>query len=304
MAEALRIKTRAVKVCDYRSVDISEYAVGFTPDEEQYERDLARVLKRYGTKQEAQIVEDGDTVTLICVSELPRYNKTGLPVIVGKGLFGKDIEDALVGMKKGETKTVFVDGKPVEITVSRIIHTVLPELTDENVASFGMDDISTVRELRRSLIKKQVEGFVLEGENADMASAFVWQEVARNSVIERDPDEYAHILKKAEEKIGGFKAEQTEGMDHDSLVSIFVSELDLAAIGAEMMERDGILLTTDDYNAYIDKHCEAYPDRSREDISADHTVLDYAIENFANYLAGAIDRYVADCFKELLTKDI
>ncbi|MBO4848872.1 MAG: hypothetical protein J5586_06950 [Clostridia bacterium] len=304
MAEALRIKTRAAKTYDYRSVDISEYAVGFTPDEEQYERDLARVLKRYGTKQEAQIVEYGDTVTLTCVSELPRYNKTGLPVIVGKGLFGKDIEDALVGMRNGETKTALVDEKPVEITVSRIVHTVLPELTDENVASFGMEGISTVRELRRSLIKKQVEGFVLEDENADMASAFIWQEVARNSVIERDPEEYAHILKKAERKIGDFAAEQTEGMDHDSLVNIFVSELDLAAIGADMMEKDGTCLTVEDYNSYIDKLCEAYPDRRREDIAADHTVLDYAIENFANYLAGAIDRYVADCFKELLTKGI
>ena len=314
MESNIKIKSRAVKVYDYHEADITDFVKGFVLDEEQYEKDLARILKRYGKKVEADTVSDGDTVTVTCVSELPRYNKAGLPVVIGRGLFGKDIEAELIGMNRGETKTVGKDGKPVSLTVDAVSHTVLPELSDENVASFGLDGISSVAELRRLLVAKQVEGFILEDENADMASAFVWQQVANNSTVERDHEEYEHFLKKAEKKVAEMAAfadaedeeneepEQEGVMDHDALVNMLVSELDLAAIGAGMMENAGISLSVEDYTANIDKLCEAYPDRTRDDIEKENTVLDFGVERFANYLAGEIDRYVADCFKAIITK--
>ncbi|MBR4906016.1 MAG: hypothetical protein IKZ44_04100 [Clostridia bacterium] len=303
MAEAIRLKSRATKVYDYRCADISEFVVGFTVDEEQYQKDLTRVLKRYGNKAEAETVASGDTATVACISDFPRFNKAGIPVIVGKGVFDAALEAALIGMRKGETKIVDKDGQTVTMTVERIVHTELPALSDETVASFGMEGIQTVKDLRRSLIGRQVEGFILEDENADMASAYVWQEVANHSVVERDPEEYAHILKAAEKKIEGFKEEQTAGMDHDALVNLFVAELDLAAIGQGMMEAEGTYYSTDDYAAYIDRLVEAYPDRTRAGVEAEHTVLDYAIEHYANFLAGAIDRTVAEKYKAILTKE-
>ena len=322
MAEILKIKSRAVTVYDYRNADITQFVKGFTVDEEQYAKDLVRVLKKYGVKTEANTVSDGDSVTVSCVSELPRYNKPNVPVIVGRGLFGRDAEAALIGMSRGETKRIEQDGKAVELTVSRIVRTVLPELNDENVASFGIEGVSTVRELRKSLVAKQIDGFILEDENADVASAFVWQEVANNSVVERDPEEYDRMLKTAEKRVDGLQElyqnqeeddEDTEpdgleeegpGMNREKLISIFVAELDLAAIGAGMMEREGIFLTADDYRFYIDKLAEAYPDRTREGLEKEHSKLDFCVERCSNYLAGLIDRYVADCFKEILTKDI
>lgn len=303
MAEAIRIRSRAVKVYDYRSADIAPFVIGFQVDEEQYEKDLMRVLKRNGVKTEAETVSLDDTVTVTCVSELPRYHKAGLPVIVGKGLFGKDLEAALVGMKKGETKTVEKDGKTVALTVDRIVHTELPALSDENVASFGMEGVQTVRDLRRALVGKQVESFILEDENADMASAFVWQEVAKHSEVARDPEEYAHVRKTGEQKAGEFQSRDGVDMDLECIIGLFVSELDLAAIGAGMMEQEGKTLTTDDYTSYIDRLAEAYPDRARAAIEAEHTVLDYAIEQYSNYLAGAIDRYVAEQYKAIILKE-
>lgn len=284
-------------------MDISEFVTGFTVDEEQYQKDLTRVLKRYGIKAEAETVASGDTVTVACISDLPRFNKAGIPVIVGKGVFDATLEATLIGMRKGETKTVETDGQAVTVTVERIVHTELPTLSDDTVASFGIEGIQTVKDLRRSLIGKQVESFILEDENADMASAYVWQEVAKNSVVERDPEEYAYIRKAAEKKVEGFDAEQTEGMDHEALVNLFVAELDLAAIGAGMMEAEGTYYSMDDYTAYIDRLVEAYPDKTRADVEAEHTVLDYAIEHYANFLAGAIDRTVAEKYKAILTKE-
>jgi hypothetical protein len=320
MSEVLKIKSRAITVYDFDKADITEFVKGFTVDEEQYNKDLARVLKRYGAKAEAETVSDGDTVTLTCVSELSRFNKADVPVVVGKGVFDAGIEAELVGMNRGETKLFDKDGTEVSVTVLKIVHTTLPELTDANVASFGMEGVTTVRELRKSLVAKQIDGFILEDENADMASAYVWREVAMKSEVERDPEEYEFIRAKAEKKVAEvsqrFENEPDEETDPDdeeeggsvmnteALINMFVAELDLAAIGAGMMEKAGRCLTMDDYSAYIDKLAEAYPEKARETIEKEHPALEYAVENYANYLAGLIDRYVADRFKAILTEDI
>ena len=306
MAETIKLKSRALEVYDFRQVDISQFITGFTVDETQYQKDLERVLRRYGRKEDAQRVCDGDTVTLNCSSEAERYNKNNVPVPVGKGLFSRELESRLIGMKKGEKKTLTADGKAVEVEIVRISHTVLPELTDENVAAFGMEGVATVDDLRRYCIAKQVDGFLLEDENPDMASAFVWQEVVKRSRIERDEQECARALERAKAKLAKLNEEMEDdgesGISQDMLNSMFLTELDLAAVGAELMARDGRKLTLDEYTAYIDKLTEAYPDRTRQQLERENGVETFALERYADYLAQTIDRYVAEAFKKALAK--
>ena len=306
MAETIKLKSRALEVYDFRQVDISQFITGFTVDETQYQKDLERVLRRYGRKEDAQRVCDGDTVTLNCSSEAERYNKNNVPVPVGKGLFSRELESRLIGMKKGEKKTLTADGKAVEVEIVRISHTVLPELTDENVAAFGMEGVATVDDLRRYCIAKQVDGFLLEDENPDMASAFVWQEVAKRSRIERDEQECAHALERAKAKLAKLNEEMEDdgenGISQEMLNSMFLTELDLAAVGAKLMAQDGKVLTMDEYTAYIDKMTEAYPDRTRQQLERENGVETFALERYADYLAQTIDRYVAEAFKKALAK--
>lgn len=305
MAEELKLRSRALEIYDYCHVDISQFITGFTVDEAQLQKDMDRILRRYGRKEDAAVVSDGDTVTLNCASETARYNKTNAIVPVGKGLFSRELEQQMVGMEEGDKRTLTADGAAVEVEILRISHTVLPELTDENVASFGMEGVTTADDLRRWCIAKQVDGFLLEDENPDMASAFVWQEVAKNSRIQRDDEECAHVMARVEAKLGEKPengGEESEAIDPDFLRSIFLSELDLAAAGYELMVRDGKTLTTDDYTAYLDKLAEAYPDRSRAELEAEHSVEAFAIEHYADYLAQTIDGYVAETFKAALAK--
>lgn len=302
MAEELKLKTRAVECYDFRRVDISQFITGFTVDEAQLQKDIDRVLRRYGRKEDAAVVSDGDTVTLNCTSQMERYNKAGAIVPVGKGLFNRELEGQLVGMEKGEKKTLTAGGVAVTVEILRISHTVVPELKDENVASFGMEGIATADDLRRWCIARQVDGFLLEDENPDMASAFVWQEAAKHSRIERDEGECARVLARADAKLAEPVGDSGMEIDPEMMRSIYLSELDLAAVGYELMARDGKKLTTDDYTAYIDKLTEAYPDRTRTQIEADHTTEAYAIEHYADYLAQTIDRYVAEAFKSVLVK--
>lgn len=301
MAEELKLKSRALEIYDYRQVDISRFITGFTVDEARLRKDLERVLRRYGRKEDAALVSDGDTVTVNCTSDVERYHKTNAIVPVGKGLFNRELERQMVGMERGEKRTLTADGAAVTVEILRVSHTVLPELTDENVASFGMEGIATADDLRRYCIAKQVDGFLLEDENPDMASAFVWQEVAKSSRIERDDEECAHIMERAEAKVREM-TENSDGVDPEMLRSIYLSELDLAAAGYELMVRDGKTLTTDDYTAYIDKLAEAYPDRARAQLEQENDVERFAIQEYADYLAQTIDHYVAERFKSALVK--
>ena len=124
------LKSRAVDVYDYRQVDISQFLTGFTVDPDQLQKDLDRVLRRFGRREDAAFVSEGDTVTVSCESALPRYNKRHMPVPVGKGLLNKGLEASMVGMTAGETRRLDAEGQSVTVTVERITHTVLPELTE------------------------------------------------------------------------------------------------------------------------------------------------------------------------------
>lgn len=318
MAESIRLKSRVREYYDFHSVDISEYIKGFETDEAQLEKDLNRVLKAHGRREDAKTVSEGDTVTLSCRSRLPRFNKTNLPVIIGRGLFDRDLEAKLVGVTVGQTLTLSKDGTPVEIDITKSMHTVLPELTDENVKLFGIEGVESVSALRARCIAKQVEGFLLENENPDMASAYIWQTVAKNITIERDPEEEALMRAQAAKRMNEFEdpAESIDGEDNghettksmeelpeDFFESMFLSQLDLAVVGEELMRKEGKSVTVEDYEAYIARLVEAYPTRTEAEIRAEHDSKDYAITEYADFSASAIDRYVGDCFKAAYAKE-
>jgi hypothetical protein len=114
------------------------------------------------------------------------------------------------------------------------------------------------------------------------------------------------VLARADAKLASLSADEDDGeetgIDPEMMRNIYLSELDLAAVGAELMSQDGKVLTMDDYTSYIDKLVEAYPDRTRAEIEADHGVEAFAISEYADYLAQVIDGYVAGIFKKVLAK--
>lgn len=222
--------------------------------------------------------------------------------MVGKGLLDDEFEAQLIGMTVGVPKTISACGAEASVTVVSVTHTVLPELTDESVASFGMDGVSAVSDLRRYCIGKQVDNFLLEAEEPAMASAFVWQEMAAKSKIARDPEEVSHARAKADEKLRQICADEDAEMfeDKELFYRIFMTEIDTAIIGCSMMEQDGAALTCDDYDRYIQKLAEAYPDRSRDELMREYDAESFAIEHYSDYLAQKIDAYVAECYKAAL----
>lgn len=80
------------------------------------------------------VIEERDIVALKVIGGSDeRYNKDNVEIAVGINLYNKDIEDALVGMRINESKTVSVDGADITFTVLSIKKKVYSEITIEQV---------------------------------------------------------------------------------------------------------------------------------------------------------------------------
>lgn len=318
MADCITLKSKALEIYDYRQVDISQFLTGFTPNEKQLEKDMNRWLRRYGKTISAEKLENGDSATVSCCSKVPRYNKPSVNVPVGKGLFDRELEKQMPGMTLGESRALYTGDTKVEVTLLSASRTVLPEKTDEAIAALGIEGVASLKELRILCLQKQIEGFLLEDENPDMASAFIWQEVAKNSRFERDEEECRLMDIQAEKRLQEVQAQygqaadsdEQEDLDEEEMDSVsandftvdtfrqvFFTELDLATIGQKILEQENALLTQEDYEARLRKLQEAYPDKTRQELMEQEPVFLFAADYYADVLAQRIDAYVSQCFK-------
>ena len=99
-------RSKAVSVFDYRNIDLGEYAAPFVMNEETLQQKLEKLRTRHGRLQNADSVMQDDFVTLNTESDIPKYQKTGLQLRVGKGLFSPELEQAILGMRTGGEETV------------------------------------------------------------------------------------------------------------------------------------------------------------------------------------------------------
>jgi trigger factor len=107
---------------------------------------------------EDRAVQEGDTVVLDILGE-------GVPpqrdyvTEVGADRLVNEIDDALPGMKRGETKSVDIQGAesqlPVDVTVKEIKEKVLPEADDELARSAS--EFETLEELRAEIESRLLE---------------------------------------------------------------------------------------------------------------------------------------------------
>jgi trigger factor len=129
-----------------------------------------------------------------------------VPLTLGSGSMIPGFEDGLVGASKGETRTVSVTfpegyraqqlaGKPAqfEVTVNRVTEPLVPDLDEDFIRSFGVED-GTIDSLRRdvranmerelaqkleTMTKERVMGMLLERNPLDIPAGMVRDEAER-----------------------------------------------------------------------------------------------------------------------------
>ena len=87
------------------------------------------------------LAEVGDTAVLKTESALAKFNKPSVTVTLGRGLYNKELEAALIGKKVGETVSVTVNGEPVAACVLGLKRKQVPEPSDEMVHGLAVKDL-------------------------------------------------------------------------------------------------------------------------------------------------------------------
>lgn len=93
----------------------------------------------------------GDTATLRVSSDIPRYNKEKVVVTLGRGLYCRELEEALIGHKEGDAVSLEIQCKPVTALILELKRKQAPEPTDEMVQALQVKtpsgkEIRTVKE--------------------------------------------------------------------------------------------------------------------------------------------------------------
>lgn len=285
----LILKSKLIKICDYREVDLSRFAVPLTPDIARYERDLNNFLRRYAKKEEACDVAADDMVMLSCSSDNKKFQREHIALRVGLGLFSREFEQKLIGMRMGETKEITVSADAVTVTAEKILREVLPELTDELAAAIGIDGIKTAEDIRTYCRFKQYDD-ALE-ETADDACAHLANRVINASEFDLDQDE----LETTKQFIAGimnFGAAQNEEFP------VSVDKMSESALKSAVCGQSIKTLTDEDYEEYLRKKSVAL-NCSIEAAREKYGMTQYIIDEYNSVFMDTLEAYVYRRLKEL-----
>ena len=190
------LETNAIKISNYKEVEVAEVAKPGEITDEDVESSIQATLEAQAETKEVtdRPVESGDTVNIDFLGKINGEafeggSAEGYPLTIGSGTFIEGFEDSIIGHKIGETfdwEGTFPEDYPQEnlagadvvftITVNSISVEEVPELTDELVKTLS-EDSTTVAEYKEE-VKKDLE------EQAQTNYDFTLQQNAWQAVLE------------------------------------------------------------------------------------------------------------------------
>ena len=300
-------RSKAVKICDFRTIDPGAYAPPFEMSDEELNESIEKLLKRHSAMTDADSVKADDIVTIDVSSELPKFNKKALSLRVGRGLYSPELEERLIGMRPGEETALVIDGAEVKAALLFAKRRVLPALTDETVSSLGIEGVDTVEALKAHLIGEARREYV-----EDMAEAVaveVSNEANAQSEFKLDEDELNEVIAEGRAMANDMLASagldpesasddevlavmgRTKQEHYDFIDEISAGSLKSTAIGAAMMERDDEEILLGEYEEAV-RLCAEGMGISLEEAEKIVTYPRFLRQRAANYSFDAILEYV------------
>ena len=302
-------QSKAITVCDFRSLDPSKYAPPFEMTEEELNEKVQKILTRHAAMIDVDTVAPDDFVMLDTSSDVPKFNKKAITLRVGKGLFSKALEEAILGMHRGETRIAALPEGTATVHILTIKRRVLPALTDETVRSLRMEGIETVEALKEQIVSETRAQYV-----EDMAEAVAVElsnEANENSTFELDVDELNEVLKEGREMANDMLrsagldqntctdeevlavAGRTKQEHYDFLDALSIDGLKGAVLGELLMERDGDRIRPGEYEDAV-RLCAEGMGVSEEQARTIVTYPKFLRQRAGNYQFEAIIAFVKE----------
>ena len=186
------MKSRVLRLKDYREVDVKSLLKPFVLDGEALEAELRRLTNPYIRWENGTTVSPGDQVVCRLASDCPRFQKEKVRFVAGSSMFHKDLEDMSIGMEVGGTReTILPEGK-VSLTVMGVMNRVVPEPRDEMVEKLGLEAVHTVAAYRAYLLEQQ-KAAAFQEDSYDALNYLV-REVISGSEFVLDREEWAEAI--------------------------------------------------------------------------------------------------------------
>ena len=310
-----------VKLMDFQGMALEQPVVEVSEDD--VEAEVQRVFRQnrgYEDKGEGAVVADGDRLGLSFVGKIDGETFEGgsaehAHLTVGAGEFIPGFEEQLMGMKKGETKTVSVTfpedygntdlrGKKAEFEVT-VLHADGPKegaLDDDFAKQLGLENLSALRDavrdqikaalgqMSRQAMKRQILDALDEGHKFDVPEQLV--EAEFNTIWER-------VKHEVESHGRSFEDEgTTEEEARDQYRRIAERRVRLGLVVAEIGNANNIQVTEEEHQQALIAEVRRFPGQEQQ-------VYDYYRKNpqaLASLRAPVFENKVVDFVAELATK--
>lgn len=143
------MRSKVIKLYDHTQAEVPAELIRWRIPEEQVDRELESLARSHAREIDADAVQTGDSVFCRGESAVPRWNKPVLLFYPGHGLCEQVLEDALVGMKPGESRTVAASEGEVTLTVTRVVRREAHPIDDELVKLENVQGVETLADYRK-----------------------------------------------------------------------------------------------------------------------------------------------------------
>ncbi|MCD8077086.1 MAG: hypothetical protein LUE63_01675 [Lachnospiraceae bacterium] len=269
------------KVITEVTEDDVEEEIEIEMDENATETDVEEAEDSDYLDIDYQVLVEGESVDIENYGEtIEGGSEEGRAIMLGFAELGAELDEALLGAAAGDTLSVDVtldadsfgedlDGveATIEVTVNRVYRYVTPDLTDEYVQEYT--DYDTVEEYRTA-VQESLE-VSTEESNLYEAGELALSLAVAEAVFSGYPEDLYESIYEEYDELYTYYAEMF-GMERTDLIS----DEDLAATAENevytllviqvIAETEGLELTDEDYQEYIDENLDDYGVESEEEL--------------------------------------
>lgn len=242
------------KLCDIDSIAIPEHLLHVEVDEREVETQVRALSLRCAEETEGDRVENGDVVW--CKADAASY-PDGRTILLFTGTAVPGAEEAVtaaMGRAVGACFTTELSGKPVELTVEKIIRREPVEVTDALIAGLGIEGVATVAEYRAHLRAKLLAD--LRMECGKQISGYFVDQMTTGSTYEYDEAEMEQYVQSHMDECIEQAAAEGESVTPEMVRESLVYQMKQGWMAEAFCKSHGIAINTEDINAQLDQMTE------------------------------------------------
>ena len=184
--------TKLLREFDFREAGVPEKMLVIKIEQAAIGKGLSDAAERFLTIEPAgDGIRAGDIVRVSYPDEAAEGGVREEQFSVGRHFFDPGLEDALLGMTRGQTAELAVKGRKRPVTILSVKRRNIPALTDEAVAGIGIEGVDTIADYRQHLVDQAVRR--KRAERDRILTEFVEKQVLARSEftpVDRESEEY------------------------------------------------------------------------------------------------------------------